>query len=151
MLKEPFDETLARGRVRRVSSARVIDLLPITHAPETIASYRRSMEQGERFPPVSVLTVAGRFLLADGHKRLRACRSLDVDEIPVEIWTLTRWLEDQGRQLANNVRKNRRILTLSVSDPREAARMALGTLQHWIRVARSLASFLRPRSHGARK
>ena len=142
MTLDPFDPTLAPGRVRRVPCASVIDLLRITHAPETIARYRKSMEQGHRFPPVSVLQVAGRLLLADGHKRLWACRSLGVEEISVEVWTLTRWLRDQGRQLANNARKNRRILVLSLSNPREAAWTAFGTLQHWMRVVRSLASFL---------
>lgn len=147
MLNEPFDATLARGRVRRVSCSEVIDLLPITHAPETIARYRKSMEQGERFPPVAVLRMVGRFILADGHKRLRACRSLGIEEISVDVWTLKHWLGDQKRQFSNNLRKNRKILTLSFSNPREAGMLALGTLQHWIRVARSLASFLRPELH----
>lgn len=146
MTCDPFDATLAQGRVRRVSSAEVIDLLRITHAPEMIARYRKSMEQGDRFPPVSVLLIAGRLVLADGHKRLLACRSLGVEEISVEVWTLARWLRDQRRQLANNVRKNRKILRLSFSNPREAARTALSTFQHWMRVARSLVSFFLPRS-----
>jgi hypothetical protein len=144
----PFDASRAEGRVRVVRTAAVLDLLPLTHAPERIAEYADAMRRGDRFPPVSVLPLAGRLLLADGHKRLAACRALAVDEIPVEVWTYARWLRDQVGQLRRNAAKNREIAARAFRDPREAARLLGTTLGHWRRVALSLATLARRRGAG---
>jgi len=116
----------------------IVDLLPLTHAPGRVAEYRDAMLKGERFPPVAVVRLAGRWVLADGHKRLTAARGVAGAEIPVEVWSFRRWSADQRRQLRDNVGKNRRIAALAISSPREAARLLWSTLEHWIRVARSL-------------
>jgi len=140
---KPFDAARANGRVRLVRAAEVVDLLPISHAPEQIAAYAEAMRRGDAFPPVSVLPVAGRLLLADGHKRLAACRALGVEEIPVEVWTFARWLRDQAQQARRNAAKNRKIAARALRDPRAAARLLGTTLSHWKRVALSLATIAR--------
>jgi hypothetical protein len=132
--------------VRTVSIDEVIDLLDppsappgLAHAPEIVERYRRAMDAGERFPPVSVVRMAGRLLLADGHKRLRAYRSFSPKTVAVEIWPLWRWAADQAEQLRRNFGKNARILRRGLRDPRGAARLFGTTLAHWRRVALSLA------------
>jgi ParB-like chromosome segregation protein Spo0J len=121
----------------------VVDLLPLSHAPEVVAAYAEAMERGERFPPVSVVRLLGRFVLADGHKRLAAARSLGVAEVSVEVWPFTRLLLDQARQVRANAGKNARILRALVSDRAEARRLLAATAGHWRRVAASLAHHLR--------
>lgn len=135
---EPFDPTCAEGRIRRVRVRDVVDLLVVTHAPERIDQYRAAMLRGERFPPVSVIRVAGRFILADGHKRFNAYRSFGRSDILVEVWTLRRFLRDQWGQAVANARKNGAILACCRSDPSRAQRLLLTTWLHWKRVAISL-------------
>ena len=77
------------------------------------------MLAGERFPPIAVLPFAGRFWIADGHKRWSAYRTLGAREVWVELWTLRRWLRDQGRQVAGTGRRLGRALALLVVRPRE--------------------------------
>jgi hypothetical protein len=146
-VSEPFDARLASGRVRVVAAADVVDLLPVTHAPDRIAEYAEAMRRKERFPPVAVLPVLGRLLLADGHKRLAACRAMGVEEIPVEVWSLSRWLADQTDQLRRNVEKNRTIARAALDEPRVALHLAGTTVAHWRRVGRSLGALLRARLH----
>jgi hypothetical protein len=133
-----FDPDLAAFATVTLPCAEVIDLLAVTHAQARVDEYRSRMAAGDRFPPVSVLRVAGRYLLADGHKRFAAYRGLGHTHIDVEVWPLWRWLQDQARQVRDNARKNARILVMTVRDPAEARRLALGTLRHWRRVATSL-------------
>ena len=133
-----FDAAAAEYPTRVVAIAAVTDLLSVPHAPEVVGRYREAMLAGERFPPVSVIRLGGRLLLADGHKRLRAYRTLGPETILVEVWTLARWLRDQRRQLRENARKNATILRRSFRDPAGAARLLGTTAAHWRRVARSL-------------
>ena len=133
-----FDVSRATSPTRRLPLSAVHDLLTVTHAAARIARYRDEMAGGARFPPIAVIRLFGRYLVADGHKRLAAFRALGADEIVVQVWPLTRWLADQRRQAADNARKNGRILALSVSRPREAARLAATTFLHWRRVVLSL-------------
>ena len=133
-----FDAAAAEYPTRVVAIAAVTDLLSVPHAPEVVGRYREAMLAGERFPPVSVIRLGGRLLLADGHKRLRAYRTLGPETILVEVWTLARWLRDQRRQLRENARKNATILRRSLRDPAGAARLLGTTAAHWRRVARSL-------------
>ena len=135
-----FDPAAARLPTRVVPTGAVIDLLTEPHALEVVASYRKAMLAGARFPPVAVLPLGGRLLLADGHKRFSAYRSLARETITVEVWTVRRWLRDQAGQVARNAGKNAEILRRSVRDPRGAALLLGTTLAHWRRVARSLLS-----------
>ena len=133
-----FDAAHAEYSTRVLPVTDVVDLLPLSHVPERVRLYQERMAAGDRFPPIAVIRVLGRFVIADGHKRYTAYRGLDRREMLVEVWPLHRWLRDQGEQAVGNVRKNARILATSVSDPRQAWRLLLTTLLHWRRVATSL-------------
>ena len=135
---DTFDAARAEYATRVLPVAEVVDLLPLSHVPERVGLYRERMTAGDRFPPIAVIRMLGRFVIADGHKRYTAYRGLDRRDILVEIWPLRRWLRDQCEQAAGNARKNARILATSVSDPRQAWRLLLTTLHHWRRVATSL-------------
>lgn len=137
---QPFDARLAEFPTGVVPIDRVIDLLAVSHAPDRISVYRDAMIRGDRFPPVSVLSLAGRFVVADGHKRLTAYRAFGTSEILVEVWPFGRFVRDQLDQARANARKNREIAVRCVTDPREARRLLLATLLHWRRVVVSLAA-----------
>lgn len=138
-----FDPRLARSPTRRVPVAAVLDPLHRGHWPARVAVYRAAMLRGERFPPVAVLALGSRYLLADGHKRLQAYRGLDHPEIVVEVWPLRRWLADQWRQFTLKSRQQWDILRRLPFEPaarREGHRLLRDTLCHWWRVVRSLAT-----------
>jgi hypothetical protein len=137
-----FDPALAEFSVATLPLERVIDPLAISHAPEHVARYRDAMAAGDRFPPISVIRVFGRYLVADGHKRLAAYRSFGPADILVEVWPIGRWFRDQKRQAATNLRKNRTIVQLAMREPRAAFRLLLSTVLHWKRVAASLAFWI---------
>ncbi|MBK9968496.1 MAG: hypothetical protein IPP07_27995 [Holophagales bacterium] len=134
-----FDPARAAHPTRTLRLDEVVDLLELTHAPEVIRGYRERMSAGDLFPPVSVIRLFGRWLVADGHKRYVAWAGLGGSEIVVEVWPLGRWLGDQAGQTARNARKNGRILARLFVDPRESLLLARTTAEHWRRVARSLA------------
>jgi hypothetical protein len=124
----------------------VVDLLHVSHAPERIAEYEAAMLAGTRFPPVSVVRLLGRFYLADGHKRFSAYRALGGERIPVELWTVRRWLGDQARQLGAKTRSQLSILLRSPFDAgarSRARRLFWDSLGHWRRIAVSLATLRR--------
>jgi ABC-type multidrug transport system fused ATPase/permease subunit len=136
-----FDTSLARFRTRVVPINKVVDLFTTTHAPERIESYRQSMAAGERFPPISAIRLGRRYIIADGHKRYRACLLLGTREIPVELWPLRMLAADQWRQLRH---KSRQIATVAAralrGDPsgrKEARRLYWDTVGHWKRIALS--------------
>ena len=135
---EPFDPARAEFSTRRLAVEQIVDLLPISHVPERISAYRDRMIAGDRFPPIAVIKLFGRYVIADGHKRYSAYCDLDRPDILVEVWPYHRWLRDQLHQAMGNARKNGRILAASVTDPRQAWRLLLTTLLHWRRVATSL-------------
>jgi hypothetical protein len=137
-----FDPALAESRVARVLVDDVVDLLTISHAPERIAAYGERMAAGDRFPPIAVVRLLGRFVVADGHKRLAAYRALGRPDIVVQVWPMRRWARDQWQQAVANGRKNRTILAMSVRDPRSASRLLLTTVLHWKRVAISLTRLI---------
>lgn len=136
---EPFDAGLCAAATRRVRVDEVLDLLPLTHAPETIAAYAERMRRGDRFPPVAVVRLAGRWVVADGHKRLQAALSLGVSEVTVEVWGPRELLRDQARQVRQNAGKNARIARAAFHDRAEAVRLLRATFGHWRRVAASLS------------
>ena len=133
-----FDLDGCRFPVCVVPLSRVVDLLQVTHAPERVREYRELMLQGESFPPVSVLPVARRYFVTDGHKRLSAYQGLGHAEIPVEVWTARRWLADQARQLAFSLRRIGRLLR--GTSRRSPSAYLAGVARHWKRIAISLAS-----------
>jgi len=140
-----FDPARAEFPTRVLPLECVVDPLSVSHAPERIAEYRAAMQRGDRFPPIAVVRVGRRFLVADGHKRLSACRELIRGPIVVEVWTVRRWLRDQWQQFTRKTRQQARLARRSTSDPRarqEARRLALDTIGHWRRMARSLRSRL---------
>lgn len=143
-----FDPSLAQSPTHILPVSAVIDLLQVTHAPERIAEYRQAMERGQRFPPVSVVRLAGHFFLADGHKRFSAYRSLPVREICVEVWSTRRWLRDQWGQLARKTVQQIRLVTRLGFDRaarRQAARLFWDTVGHWRRLCMSIVERLRAR------
>ena len=140
---DPFDPSLAKLPTRMLRLDSVVDLLEITHAPEEIERYRDEMLRGDRFPPISVIPLAGRYVVADGHKRLAAYKAIGRPDILVEVWTTRRLLQDQWRQMLVSVQKGGRIVWWSFTDPPKAARLALSFWQHWRRVGISLVARLR--------
>jgi hypothetical protein len=124
--------------MRWVETSSVIDLLELTHAEDCIATYRKEMEDGSRFPPIAVVRLGRRLVLADGHKRLAAARQLEIEIIPVEIWGMRRLLRDQSRQLKKNVGRNRRILRHLLTDPKTAWSLFSPTVAHWLRVLKNI-------------
>jgi hypothetical protein len=137
-----FDPALATAPTCLLPVDAIVDLLEVTHAPERIEEFRRTMDCGDRFPPVAVLRVGGRYFLADGHKRFSACKSLAVKEVVVEVWTLRRWLSDQRRQFVGKTRQQARLLVRCAFDRRARAqgvRLFWDTVGHWRRLGASLA------------
>ncbi len=133
-----FDPGLAAHPTRELPVAEVVDLLELTHAAGRIREYRERMRAGDLFPPVSVVRLFGRWLVADGHKRYAAWRGLGSTRVVVEVWPVRTWLADQAGQAGRNARKNGRILSRLFVDPRESALLARATAGHWKRVALSL-------------
>jgi ABC-type multidrug transport system fused ATPase/permease subunit len=138
-----FEPSGAQFPTRLVRAARVVDLFTTTHAPERIESYRQAMAAGERFPPVSVIRVGRRFVIADGHKRFTACRALGADQIPVELWPLRKLLADQLRQFRRTARRIATVIARAARHPegrKEARRLYWDTVGHWQRIALSAAA-----------
>jgi hypothetical protein len=141
-----FDPSLAVFPTCSVDIHRIIDLLPVTHAAERIDHYRSAMQAGDCFPPISVLRCGRYFIIADGHKRFQACRTLPVNHIIVEVWPLRRWLLDQWQQFMRKTRQQWHILRRCPYDAQartEALQLAGNTLRHWRRVLLSLGRLLR--------
>jgi hypothetical protein len=142
-----FDENLAAWPTRKVRVASIIDLLEVTHAPERIDEYAAAMQRGESFPPIAVFWAFGWWFVADGHKRLSAYQQLGEPEILVECWPLGVLLADLLRQSRKSWRRLCAALAALPMDRKPARRLLMHTLAHWVRLARSLCSFLTRRSH----
>jgi hypothetical protein len=137
---DPFDPSRAELPTRVVRLDDVVDLLEVTHAPEEIERYREEMLDGGRFPPIAVVCLAGRYFVADGHKRLAAYKALDRPDILVEVWTTRRLMRDLRRQQWVSIRKAGLIVWWSFTNPAGAAALARSFWQHWRRVGTSLAA-----------
>jgi len=140
MNSDPFDPEAATCPAERVPLRRVVDLLQVPHNPERVAAYRLAMQSGARFPPIAVIRVGGRYLVADGHKRLQAYLGLPSRpaDLLVERWPLKRWLSDQARQLRGKAGQYGTALRHSFREPRMLGSLVAATLCHWWRVLRSL-------------
>lgn len=147
-----FDPALARGPTRVLPVSAVIDMLEVEHAPEHVERYRQAMASGARFPPVAVVRLAGRYFLADGHKRFCAARRLGAcDAIVVEIWSISRWAEDQWGQLRRKTALQLALLRRATRDPAaraEARALFAHFATHWGRIGRSVGEKLRRRRAG---
>lgn len=58
--------------------------------PATVAKYAERMKAGDKFPPLIVYLVDGKYLLADGFHRMLAARQLGLTALPAEIREGTR-------------------------------------------------------------
>lgn len=124
----------------------MVDLLQVTHAPERIEEYREAIARGESFPPLAVISFAGRYFIADGHKRLSAYRSLSVSHVEVELWSVGRWLGDQMRQARGKAGQALGIigrLPFDRTARRQGWRLLWDTLGHWRRIVLSMRDRLR--------
>jgi subfamily B ATP-binding cassette protein MsbA len=119
----------------------VIDILHVTHAQDRIEEYRAALAGGAEFPPISVIRLAGRWFIADGHKRYCAYRLLNRSHITVEEWTKRRWLKDQLGQFGRKTRQQivLPILAIGNADARKKAKRVYGdTWGHFKRMGASL-------------
>ncbi len=142
-----FDLRLASSPTRHIPVGRVVDLLVVTHAPEQVARYRHAMLSGDRFPPVSVLPLFGWFLLTDGHKRFTAYKSLQVAQIPVQIWTIPQSMAHLGRQTLKEATQGCRIAAGLGRDPEAGTQLKKflwSRAVHYRRLGRSLWTRLKP-------
>lgn len=143
-----FDPSRARPeRLAEAAASTLVDLLPIPADPWTIDHYREAMRRGELFPPIAVVRVFGWLLVADGHKRLAAWRTLGREDlpIPIELWSWANWLGDQLHQAGKTLWRLLRLPWWLVTDPTRAWREGTAAPRHWWRVARSLPLVLRRR------
>jgi len=142
----PFDCARAAFPTRVVPTARIVDLLQVTHDPENVLAYQKAMQAGELFPPIAVVRFAGRYIIADGHKRFGAFRALERDEIAVEVWPWRRVAGDLGRQAGRFWRRLWHV-TVGSSGRRPATgerrRFVRDTAVHLSRMARSVWGRLR--------
>lgn len=137
----PFDPARAVFGTRVVAVGRVADLLHVSHDPDGIRRYRDAMLRGERFPPVSVIALPGRYVIADGHRRFQAFLGLGADELLVEVWPLRALAADLWRQHLHFLRRGAaamRSLARGRSGREEAWRFLRQLAGHWLRIARSL-------------
>jgi hypothetical protein len=145
-MPDPFDPAKALAATRVVPTDRIVDLLAVTNAPERVAEFRLAMERGERFPPIAVIPLGGRFFITDGHKRFTACRTLVGPEVVVEIWGVRRLLADLWRQSRVQQRRLLEVFTGGPGDEtarRRAVSLLAQNLAHWRRIGRSLWANLR--------
>lgn len=147
-MDDPFDRARASFPTRVVPTARVLDLLQVTHDPEGVLAYQKAMLAGARFPPIAVVHFAGRYIIADGHKRFSAFLALAADEIVVEVWPWRRVAGDLFRQAT---RWWRRLWHVTVGSSggtaahRETRRFLRDTAVHLGRMVRSVWARLRLR------
>lgn len=127
-----FDAELASFPTVVLPIDELIDIFSVTHAPERVGEYREAMLGGRAFPPISVVRLAGRFFVADGHKRLNAYRTLGYPQIVVERWPLRRWLQDHWAQARKNIRNQWAQLTRGLLR-RDATGKASEVLSHYTR------------------
>lgn len=143
-----FDLAKATRAIKVVPLDVVIDPLEVTHAPDRVDGYADAMRRGERFPPISAVPIAGRFLVTDGHKRLAAFRQLGAGEIPVQLWTPFMVVREQWRQTRDHYGRGLRILLRCPREKparREALIFLRSEAEHYVRLARSFARLLRRR------
>ena len=139
-----FDGSRPGLCLREVHLDEIVDLLPLTHGEGTIEGYRSAMLAGDRFPPIAVFPMFGRYVITDGHKRFQAARPIAASPVVIEVWSFRRLLQDQWRQVRGNARKNARIVTSLFVRPSESWRLLRTTLLHWVRVARCLLFLVAP-------
>jgi ABC-type multidrug transport system fused ATPase/permease subunit len=141
-----FDASRAQFATRVVPAAQVVDFFTTTHAAERIDGYLNAMREGERFPPISVIRIGRRLIIADGHKRYRACRALGATWVMVEFWPLRKLLEDQYRQFRHKTRQIVTVAARAIRHPegrKDAYRLYWDTIGHWQRIGSGAAARVR--------
>jgi hypothetical protein len=136
-----FDLSLADFPIKTVSTGRIYDLLRVSHAPHRIEEYQTAMMRGDRFPPISVISILGRFVITDGHKRFSALQKLKVSEIPVECWNAARLFKHLTVQTHRQVQEIfsliRGIIRREPGTGMRVRRYIKSVLVHWSRIVRS--------------
>jgi ABC-type multidrug transport system fused ATPase/permease subunit len=141
-----FDASRAEFATRVVPAAQVVDFFTTTHAAERIDSYMNAMRDGERFPPISVIRIGRRLVIADGHKRFQACRALGATQVTVELWPLRKLLDDQYRQFRHKTHQIVTVVARAIRHPegrKDAHRLYWDTVGHWKRIGSGAAARLR--------
>ena len=143
-----FDPSLAEFETAVVPIDSVIDLLSSTHAPDKISEYREAMDNGAKFPPLSVVSIAARYFLADGHKRLSACKRRGMTHVTIEFWPIKRIVADLSRQTARSARRFAALIAGTSGDPgarKRWRRFYWDTVLHWKRFFVTLPSLVKGR------
>ncbi len=146
MAPDCFDRSRANFSTIIVPITDVIDLLNQTHRPHRVAEFRIAMDNGSRFPPLSVIRIGHGFILTDGHKRLAACKQRGMSHVIVELWTVGKWLADLRSQ---TVRKTSQMIKLARDSPSDresrkaGIRLFWDIVGHWRRIFTSLLVLLR--------
>ena len=137
----PFDPDLSDRPTRIVPFGRVVDLLRVPHAHDRIRMYRKAMDAGDRFPPISVVRLGGVFVITDGHKRFVACSGLGLDEIVVELWGIGTLSRDLLAQMWGQIHKGATVMSQLHHGPKARRRACwyfLSFFYHWKRMLTSL-------------
>ncbi len=140
-----FDRDMAQFETLVVPIRSVLDLLSVTHAPEVIQRYRDAMDSGAAFPPISVIRAGRRFIVADGHKRLSACKRRGMTHVMVQVWSWRKLAADLGRQFARSTARLASLLWRSIHDPGTRPwlrKFYWDTVLHWRRFLAALPASL---------
>jgi len=116
--------------------------------------YRKAMEAGDRFPPISVVRLGRIFIIADGHKRFVACSELGLDDIEVELWGIGTLCKDLLAQMWSQIRKGATVISRLHHGPKARRRACwyfLSFFYHWKRMFKSFRRSPPPTGAGIKK
>ena len=150
----PFDPDLSDRPTQVIPVDQIVDLLRVPHAHDRIRMYRKAMEAGDRFPPISVVRLGRIFIIADGHKRFVACSELGLDDIEVELWGIGTLCKDLLAQMWSQIRKGATVISRLHHGPKARRRACwyfLSFFYHWKRMFKSFRRSPPPTGAGIKK